>query len=116
MDKEDRIRAWLCTILVIAVVSLWGLSAIIQMDWEVYILECSDGTLYTGISNNLPSRIEKHNSGNGAKYTKNRIPVALVYKETLKNKSESLKREIEIKRLTRSQKLDLIDSIDLATT
>jgi len=86
------------------------------MDWEVYILECSDGTLYTGISNNLPSRIEKHNSGKGAKYTKNRIPVALVYKETLKNKSESLKREIEIKRLTRSQKLDLIDSIDLATT
>tara|TARA_B100000579_G_scaffold412303_1_gene403936 strand:- start:566 stop:826 length:261 start_codon:yes stop_codon:yes gene_type:complete len=86
------------------------------MDWEVYILECSDGTLYTGISNNLPSRIEKHNSGKGAKYTKNRIPVALVYKETLKNKSESLKREIEIKRLSRSQKLDLIDSIDLATT
>ena len=86
------------------------------MDWEVYILECSDGTFYTGISNNLPSRIEKHNSGRGAKYTKNRLPVALVYKETVKNKSESLKREIEIKRLTRSQKLDLINSIDFAPT
>lgn len=86
------------------------------MDWEVYILECSDGTLYTGISNDLSSRIEKHNSGKGAKYTKNRLPVNLVYKEGAVNKSESMKREIEIKKLTRSEKLDLINNINLTST
>ena len=62
------------------------------MEWQIYILKCSDGTFYTGITNNLISRIEKHNLGKGAKYTKTRLPVSLVYSEKAKDKSQSLKR------------------------
>ncbi len=79
------------------------------MTWFVYILECNDHSLYTGITNDLQKRISAHNSGIGAKYTKTRIPVSLVYKESFKTKSESLKREIEIKKLKRIEKLALID-------
>lgn len=76
--------------------------------WFVYILECSDNTLYTGISCNLPKRIEKHNKGNGAKYTRNRNPVNLVYVEFFENRSLASKKEIQIKKLKREQKLKLI--------
>tara|TARA_Y100001970_G_scaffold226306_1_gene279799 strand:- start:2604 stop:2843 length:240 start_codon:yes stop_codon:yes gene_type:complete len=79
------------------------------LTWFVYILECNDHSLYTGITNDLQKRISAHNSGIGAKYTKTRIPVSLVYKESFKTKSESLKREIEIKKLKRIEKLALID-------
>tara|TARA_Y100000748_G_scaffold223669_1_gene188313 strand:+ start:2131 stop:2370 length:240 start_codon:yes stop_codon:yes gene_type:complete len=77
--------------------------------WYVYIIECKDNSLYTGITNNLSKRLEVHNSGKGAKYTKTRLPVKLVYKEIYRTKEESLKREREIKKLKRREKLALFD-------
>ncbi len=74
----------------------------------IYILECSDGTYYTGWTNNLESRINAHNSGKGAKYTRGRTPVEIIYKEEFDTKSEALKREIEIKKLSRAKKYELI--------
>ncbi len=74
----------------------------------VYILRCSDGSLYTGWTNNLPKRVDCHQRGVGAKYTKSRLPVELVYFEVLESKSAALSREAEIKKLNRSQKLALI--------
>ncbi|MGE5370938.1 MAG: GIY-YIG nuclease family protein [Solirubrobacterales bacterium] len=74
----------------------------------VYIVRCSDGTLYTGVTNDLDDRIRKHNQGRGARYTRGRAPVTLLYTESVPGKSEALKREYEIKRLPRSQKLALI--------
>ena len=79
-------------------------------DWFVYILECKDGTLYTGITDDLKSRIAAHDSGKGAKYTKGRGPVKLRYKEALKGRSEASKREGEIKKLSRKDKLILIQN------
>ena len=76
--------------------------------WFVYIVECSDKSLYTGITNDLAKRISCHNSGKGAKYTRARRPVSLKYYETLDNKSSALKREIAIKQLTRNQKMKMI--------
>ena len=72
-------------------------------------MECNDQSLYTGITNDLKKRIIAHNSGKGAKYTKARLPVKLVYKESCKTKSDSLKREFEIKKLKRMEKLNLIN-------
>ena len=66
-------------------------------NWFVYILKCGDGTLYTGITNNLASRITAHESGKGAKYTKGRGPFTLFYHEIHENRSFASKREIEIK-------------------
>lgn len=74
----------------------------------VYILLCSDNTLYTGWTNDLENRIIAHNAGAGAKYTKARLPVKLVYSEVLSTKSEALKREIEIKKLNKKKKMELI--------
>lgn len=74
----------------------------------VYIVRCSDNSLYTGYTNNIEVRINKHNAGKGAKYTKIRRPVELVYQETYSTKSEALKREYEIKTFTRQKKLKLI--------
>lgn len=71
----------------------------------VYILECADGTLYTGWTTNLEKRIRTHNMKKGAKYTKTRTPVSLFYYEEFETKSEALKREAEIKKLPRSSKL-----------
>lgn len=76
----------------------------------VYILKCNDNTLYTGYTVDLNRRIETHNKGLGAKYTKGRLPVELVYQEVFTSKSEALKREINIKGLSRLEKLDLIKS------
>lgn len=78
------------------------------MNWIVYILECSDQTLYTGITNDLTRRLAKHNAGQGAKYTKGRAPLKLVYSESCKDKSKALKREIQIKALSRAKKIALI--------
>ena len=86
------------------------------MSWAVYILECSDGSFYTGISNNVKARINTHNASKGAKYTKSRLPVTLVFQENTFNKSESLRREIEIKKLTRKKKRELIDTFDFPAT
>ena len=74
----------------------------------VYILKCNDSTLYTGYTVDLNRRIEKHNKGLGAKYTKGRLPVEIVYQEVFSSKSEAMKREMEIKRLSRVEKLNLI--------
>lgn len=74
----------------------------------VYILECSDKTLYTGWTNNIDNRLKTHLSGRGAKYTRGRLPVKIVYCEKFDNKSEALKREYRIKRLTREDKIKLI--------
>lgn len=73
-----------------------------------YILTCSDGTLYCGWTNNLDKRIRAHNLGRGAKYTKTRRPVVLSYYEVFETKSEAMKREYAIKRLTRGDKLRLM--------
>lgn len=76
----------------------------------VYILRCSDESLYTGWTNSLEKRIKAHNSGKGAKYTKARLPVELVYFEEYEDKIEAMKREYEIKQLTRIKKLKLIEN------
>ena len=86
------------------------------MAWAVYILECSDGSFYTGISNNVEARINTHNASKGAKYTKSRLPVTLVFQENTLTKSESLRREIEIKKLPRKKKMELIDAFNFSTT
>ena len=74
-----------------------------------YILRCADGSLYTGWTNNLEKRIEQHNSGKGAKYTKGRRPVKLAYYEEFDTKEEAMRRECEIKRMTREKKILLIE-------
>ena len=74
----------------------------------VYIVECSDGTLYTGWINNLEKRIDMHSKGTGAKYTKGRGPVKLVYHEIFDTKEVAIKREYQIKKLTKEGK-DIID-------
>lgn len=80
-----------------------------KSDWFVYILECKDKTLYTGITNNLKKRVEQHNnSPEGAKYTRTRRPVKCVYQEKQKNRSEATKREMAVKKLSRAEKLKLI--------
>jgi len=75
----------------------------------VYIVECSDETFYTGWTNNLEKRIAMHSNGTGAKYTKGRGPVNLMYYETFEKKEDAMKREYEIKKLTRKGKLMLIE-------
>lgn len=76
----------------------------------VYILKCSDGTFYTGWTTDIETRVNTHNSGSGAKYTRGRRPVSLVYYEELPDRSAALKREAAIKRLPRNKKLELIAS------
>lgn len=74
----------------------------------VYILKCSDNTLYTGIAKDPYKRLQEHNSGKGAKYTRNRRPCKLLYTETQSNRGTAQSREYQIKQLTRAEKLDLI--------
>ena len=74
-----------------------------------YIVKCKDGTLYTGWTNNLEKRIADHNSGKGAKYTRARKPVTLVYYETFEAKEEAMKREYAIKHMSRKEKEKLIE-------
>ena len=76
--------------------------------WAVYILRCADGTLYTGIAPDVEKRVQKHNEGKGAKYTRGRTPVELVYREEHPNRAEASKREYQIKQLSRAEKLELI--------
>ena len=80
------------------------------MSYFVYILECCDGSLYTGITKDVTKRLEEHNfSDKGAKYTKARRPVNLLYEEPSVDRSTASKREYEIKKLTRVKKLQLIE-------
>ena len=76
--------------------------------WFVYILRCSDGSLYTGITNDLDRRCEQHNAGTASRYTRSRLPVELVYQEEQGNRSVATKRELEIKALSRLEKEALI--------
>lgn len=80
-------------------------------NWYVYIVRCADGTLYTGMAIDVEKRIEEHNTNNllGAKYTKSRRPVTLVYQEQVNSRSEAMSRETEIKKLKRKQKEALIN-------
>jgi len=83
-----------------------------QPTWYVYIVQCRDKTLYTGISTNPETRVAEHNTGqNGAKYTRARRPVSLLYTEPAASRSAALKREIAIKRMTRKAKLALINKL-----
>ena len=78
------------------------------MSWYVYILRCGDNTLYTGITGDVERRLAVHRSGKGAKYTRGRGPLELVYTEEVPDKSAALRREYQIKRLTRQEKEQLI--------
>lgn len=79
-------------------------------NWNIYILRCRDGSLYTGVTSDLDSRLAAHITGKGAKYTASRCPVKLVYRETAKSKGDALKREIQIKRWPKAKKESLISS------
>lgn len=86
------------------------------MSWSVYILQCSDGSLYTGITIDVERRITEHNDHSsklGAKFTRGRRPVKLVYQENVGSRSEASKREMHIKSLSRQQKLKLIEQAHL---
>ncbi len=74
----------------------------------VYILRCGDGSLYTGWTNDLPKRVARHAAGLGGKYTRSHLPVELIYHEQFETKQEAMRREVQIKQLTREQKLALI--------
>ncbi len=78
-----------------------------QGNWTCYLLQCADNTLYCGITNDLDKRLAAHNAGEGAKYTRGRTPVKLLHCEPCADKSAALKREMEIKALTRLEKLAL---------
>lgn len=78
------------------------------MAWWVYLVRCADGTLYTGMTSDVSRRVAEHNRGKGAKYTRSRRPVAVVYQELCPSRGAALRREAAIKRLTRREKLALI--------
>ena len=79
------------------------------LPWFVYMLRCGDGSLYTGITDNVPRRLEAHRAGKGAKYTRGRGPLALVYQEAVEDKPAALRREYAIKGLKRGEKLRLCE-------
>jgi putative endonuclease len=78
--------------------------------WHIYIIRCSDSSLYTGVAKNLAARIEQHNSGKGAKYTRGRLPVSLLYSENSPSRSTAQQREAQIKKLSREAKLSLVNA------
>lgn len=86
------------------------------MSWATYIVECSDGSLYTGISNNVAKRIKTHNAGKGAHYTRGRAPVVLLLQIECADRSSASKLEYQIKKLSRTEKLKLINERQNATT
>jgi putative endonuclease len=79
--------------------------------WFVYVVSCRDGSLYTGISTDVEARILRHNDGRGARYTRTRRPVQLLYVERKRNRSNALRREAAIKSLSREQKMDLVGGV-----
>ncbi len=82
--------------------------------WWVYMLRCSDGTLYTGSAMDVDRRAAVHNSGRGAKYTRSRLPVEVVYREACPDKSAALRREWALKQLSRAEKLALAEQFQKA--
>ena len=91
--------------------SIFDLSAFLEERAFVYLLRCNDNSLYCGWSFDIIKRLKAHNSGKGAKYTGARLPVELVYFEVYKDKTDALKREYEIKQLTKKQKERLVNGI-----
>lgn len=87
-----------------------------NMGWFVYLLRCGDGTLYTGSTNDLAGRLTAHQRGKGAKYTRSRLPVELVYWEDLPDRSAALRREAAVKKLTRAEKLVLVAGRSVGST
>jgi putative endonuclease len=85
-------------------------------DHFVYIVECDDGTFYTGYTTDVERRVEEHNAGTGARYTRGRTPVEVIYTETYASKSEAMSREYAIKQLRRPQKEKLVDAGTLASS
>lgn len=79
-------------------------------DWSVYLLSCSDGTFYCGCTNNIDKRIEAHNSGSGAKYTRSRTPVKLIAYTNFLNRSDALKLEYRVKQLPKDKKADFLET------
>lgn len=78
--------------------------------WYVYILRCADDTLYTGITNDIERRLKAHNAGTASKYTCSRRPVAIVYQEEVGSKGDALRRELQIKAMSRQQKIALLNN------
>jgi putative endonuclease len=89
-----------------------GVDPEISQAWQVYILECGDGSLYTGITRDLEERVLTHNKGTGAKYTRGRLPVRLIYAEPAPDRAIATQREMAIKKLSRPNKLSLIGSFE----
>ena len=81
-----------------------------EATWYLYILRCGDGTLYTGITTDVEKRLEQHRAGKGAKYTRGRGPLELVYRECCADHSSALKRELAVKKLSRCQKEALLQN------
>lgn len=79
--------------------------------WSVYMLRCGDGSLYTGATNDVAQRVARHACGKGAAYTRSRLPVLLVFEEKVADRSAALRREAQIKRLSRAEKLALLASV-----
>lgn len=85
----------------------------LKPEWVVYILRCADESLYTGITNNLESRLKTHEEGRGAKYLRGKAPLTLVYSEVYPTRSAATKREIAIKSLSRAEKIQLIKPVKI---
>ena len=83
----------------------------ISLQWVVYILKCADNSLYTGITNDLARRVEEHEQGIGAKYTKGRGPFQIAYTENCQDRAQASKREYALKRMTRAEKISIIQSV-----
>lgn len=81
-----------------------------EKQWYLYILECRDGTLYTGVTDDVPRRVAAHNAGKGAKYTRGRGPVTLRYQVCCGTRGDALRQECHVKALTRVEKLKLIET------
>ncbi len=86
----------------------------VKAAWTVYMLRCADGSLYTGITNAPKKRLDQHLKGKASRYTRARLPVVFVYQESLETRSDALRREAAVKRLTRREKLRLIESAVLS--
>jgi putative endonuclease len=84
-----------------------------KQSWSLYVLECGDGTLYTGITNDLSRRVVQHNSGIASRYTRSRLPVKLVHAEQCRGRSQALKREYALKRFSRKEKIAYISNTKL---
>lgn len=82
-----------------------------EKSYYVYMLRCGDGTIYTGMTDDVPRRVAVHNAGKGAKYTRSRLPVALLFSKRCCSRSDALKKEAAIKRMTRTEKESLVQAV-----